>query len=264
MACPFCALGCKGGLPLPSEISRNWRIRQLKVHPDHEGGSKEATIFLNQTKDYAMECLSKHFNAKAIAINCSLHSTPQCGYNSMPAPAQFPPSTASASADKYFPPSLPPSKPSVHHPPAPDPDPWESYGSGDKQYFRLHSAFPTYQPQQQSQQAPTDSDKAQPPPATPPQIPPPSSKPRGWYKQSFQCIWCKTVMEIEGHGSWPFVKAQQEGWSKAAKRSREDSASCKSCATSYYGYTTTTNHDSPPSPTIASPQPTSIFAWQTN
>ena len=265
MACPFCALGCKGGLPLPSEISRNWRLRQLTVHPDHEGGSKAATIFLNQTKDYAMECLSKQFNAKAVAINCSIHSTPQYGNISKPVPTQRADSTASASADKCSPPAPPSPSPPAQQPPSPDPDLRECYGFGDQQYFHLHSAFPIYQPQQQSQQATADTEKAQPAPAPPPQVPSSSSKPWGWYKQSFRCIWCKAVMEIEGHGSWPFVKAQQEGWCKATKRSWDDSATCKSCTTSYYGRTVATaDHDAPPSPTIASPQPTSNFAWQTN
>ena len=77
--------------------------------------------------------------------------------------------------------------------------------------------------------------------------------------------WCKTVMEIEVNGSWPITKTHQEGWSEAAKRSWEDSASCKSCSASYYGYTATATINAPlPSPTIASPQPTSNFAWQIN
>ena len=56
--------------------------------------------------------------------------------------------------------------------------------------------------------------------------------PWGWYKQSFKCVWCKAEMCIEGHGSWPFVKAQEKGWRKSTKKSWETSATCRACADS--------------------------------
>ena len=58
MACPFCALGCKDGPPTQSEVNRLWRLHQLSVHPDLAGGNNEASVYLNQTKEFAMMCFS--------------------------------------------------------------------------------------------------------------------------------------------------------------------------------------------------------------
>ena len=262
MACPFCALGCRDGCPQPSEVSRNWRIRQLAVHPDHEGGSTEATIFLNQTKDYAMEYLSRSSKGKIMAINCPRHSTQQCGNTSKPFPAQFHPNMASTSADKYPPPTPPVAQAAEHHPTPPYPDPWASSEQAGKQNTQPHTAFTAPQPQRQPQQEPPNRDGTQPTPTAPQQTLPPSSKRNGWYKQTFRCRWCKSETVYQGHGSWPYVQALQEGWSKPAKRPWSEGASCKDCITTFYGYTATTAYHVPlPTPTLASPQPTSNFAW---
>ena len=75
MACPFCALGCRDGSPQIEEVNRNWRFRQLIAHPDHSGGSTEASTFLNQTREYAIICLRSSSTGKPEAINCQRHGT---------------------------------------------------------------------------------------------------------------------------------------------------------------------------------------------
>ena len=107
MACPFCALGCRDGLPQIAEINRNWRFRQLAAHPDHSGGSTEASTFLNQTREYAITCLRSSSTGKPEAINCQRHGTPNNRVASNIYPKYHHHSTASASGDMF--PPLPPS-----------------------------------------------------------------------------------------------------------------------------------------------------------
>ena len=72
--------------------------------------------------------------------------------------------------------------------------------------------------------------QAQPPSQGEPTAQPRGAMPWGWCGQSFSCVWCKAEMYLEGHGSWPFVKAQENGWRKSTKKSWEASATCSSCA----------------------------------
>ena len=106
MACPFCALGCRDGSPQIAEVNRNWKIRQLAVHPDHSGGSTEASTFLNQTRDYALVCLINNSTSKPGAISCQRHGKPSSGEAGNTHPEQYRQSTASASADKFPPPAI--------------------------------------------------------------------------------------------------------------------------------------------------------------
>ena len=125
MACPFCALGCRDGVPQIEEVNRNWRFRQLVAHPDHSGGSTEAATFLNQTREYAIACLRSSSTDKPEAINCQRHGTPNNRVASSIYPTYHHHSTASASDDIFPPPPPPAAQTTNRHTMPTYPDPWD-------------------------------------------------------------------------------------------------------------------------------------------
>ena len=54
--------------------------------------------------------------------------------------------------------------------------------------------------------------------------------PHGWYTVFFQCCWCSSQTNFEGHGSAAYDKARFHGWTKAGNKSWESSARCPVCA----------------------------------
>ena len=53
--------------------------------------------------------------------------------------------------------------------------------------------------------------------------------PHGWYTVFFQCCWCSSQTNFEGHGSAAYDKARFHGWTKAGSKSWESGARCPVC-----------------------------------
>ena len=268
MACPFCALGCRDGFPQISEVNRNWKIRQLAVHPDHIGGSTVASTFLNQTRDYAVECLNNNSASKPVAISCQRHGKPCRNETGNIHPEYYRQSTASASADKFPPPPPSSAQAAKHHSKLPYPDPWVISEEAaryvpvwSRKYPQTTPTTPAPEPQSQPQQESPSEGDTQLPHSAPHPPPQPGNQKTGWYKQTFRCRWCESEKVYQGHGSWPFTQALQDGWNKPASKPWAGRASCKACTAKFYGSTAEAHHAPLPTPILASPQPASFSPW---
>ena len=225
MACPFCALGCKDGPPTQSEVNRLWRLHQLSVHPDLAGGNNEASVYLNQTKEFAMMC----FSSGAVS-RCPKHPLVTAKATSSwegavaPQPQSAPPVVEQHSPGAPLPEGLPQCPPSWGLP-----LPQQAPQSHASPHVGQPAFSPQPQQQQQVQASPQQQQQAQASPQREQPAHPWGAMPWGWYWQRFKCVWCSAEMYIEGHGSWPFVKAQENGWRKSPKKSWETSATCRSC-----------------------------------
>ncbi len=276
MACPFCALGCRDGQPRTEEVTRNWRFLQLTAHPD-PGGNTEAAAFLNTTKEYAIHYIKHLSTGKMGTISCRRHGNTSNEVPSPTYPIYQPHSTASASNDMFPPPpstekraATPPKQPSCE-------DPW---ATEDRTYADT-ARVPTQQPPPAPATPPPPTESPPQQGASPAygthhndtQLPPPplsNNHIRGWYDQTFRCRLdrggCGAEATYSGHGHRPFEIAQEEGWYRPKSGSWAGKAYCKACATKHYGPPSPLHHTSQgpvllPSPTIASPQPTSPIPW---
>ena len=59
MACAFGALVCKDRATTQSQVNKLRKLHRLSCHPDLAGGNKEASVYQNQTKDFAMFCFDR-------------------------------------------------------------------------------------------------------------------------------------------------------------------------------------------------------------
>ncbi len=168
-------------------------------------------------------------------------------------------------------PPLPPTAQAAKpHTRIPCPDPWfseisEQTAKTGHDWPRIYPKTPSTptapQPRSQPQQETPGVSNTQPPYTAPAASPQPDNQRLGWYKQTFSCRWCGTEKEYQGHGSWPYTQAIQDGWNKPTSKPWAGRASCRACTTKYYS-STAAAHDTPlPTPTPASPQPASLFPW---